>query len=85
MDRDEALKTSDEALKSLSESLKAGKSDQLLNYLDALSRFHQYSFCNCMLIFMQKPDATRIAGFGKWKELERFVKKGEKGNRTIEG
>ena len=79
MDRDEALKKSDEALRSLSESLKAGKSDQLMMYLDALSRFHQYSFGNCMLIYMQKPDATFVAGFNRWTELKRWVKKGEKG------
>jgi N-terminal domain of anti-restriction factor ArdC len=79
MDRDEALKKSDEALRSLSESLKAGKSEQLMIYLDALSRFHQYSFGNCMLIYMQKPEATHVAGFNRWNELHRWVKKGEKG------
>lgn len=79
MDRDEALKKSDEALRSLGESLKAGKSEQLMMYLDALSRFHQYSFGNCMLIYMQKPEATHVAGFNRWNELHRWVKKGEKG------
>ncbi len=79
MDRDEALKKSDEALRSLGDSLKAGKSEQLMMYLDALSRFHQYSFGNCMLIYMQKPEATHVAGFNRWNELHRWVKKGEKG------
>jgi len=79
MDRDEALKTSDEALKELSSALQQGKSEKLLEYLGMMSRFHNYSFGNCILIAMQKPDATLVAGFGKWKEMNRFVKKGEKG------
>ncbi len=79
MDRDEALRKSDEALAELAEALKAGKSEKLLEYLEMLARFHSYSFCNCMLIALQKPDATQVAGFSKWKEFGRFVKKGEKG------
>jgi antirestriction protein ArdC len=79
MNRDEALKKSDEALKELAQSLKEGKSEKLVEYLGMLSRFHQYSFGNCMMIFMQNPDAKFVAGFGRWKELGRFVKKGEKG------
>ncbi len=79
MNRDEALKMSDDALSELAQALKEGKSEKLLEYLGMLSRFHQYSFGNCMLIFMQKPDATHVAGFGRWKDLNRFVKKGEKG------
>ncbi len=79
MNREEALKKSDEALNELTEALKQGKSDKLLEYLGMLSRFHQYSFCNCMLIYMQQPDASLVAGFNKWKDMSRFVKKGEKG------
>ncbi|MCK6457210.1 MAG: ArdC family protein [Phycisphaerae bacterium] len=44
-----------------------------------MARFHQYSFGNCTLLAMQRPDATRVAGFNRWKELGRFVKAGEKG------
>ena len=77
MNREEALKKSDEALNELTEALKQGKSDKLLEYLGMLSRFHQYSFCNCMLIYMQQPDASLVAGFNKWKDINRFVKKGE--------
>ena len=79
MNRDEALKQSDDALKELAQSLSQGMSDKLMNYLAAMARFHQYSFGNCMLIYMQKPDASHIAGFGKWREFNRFVRKGEKG------
>ena len=60
MNRDEALKQSDDALKELAQSLSQGMSDKLMNYLVAMARFHQYSFGNCMLIYMQKPDATNI-------------------------
>lgn len=49
-----------------------------------MSRFHNYSFNNTMLIFMQKPNATAVAGFKAWQEqFERQVKKGEKGIRII--
>ncbi len=79
MNRDEALKKSDDALKELAQTLQQGKSEKLLEYLGMMSRFHQYSFGNCILIAMQRPDATLVAGFGRWKEMNRFVKKGEKG------
>ena len=79
MDREEALNKSDEALKELSSALEQGKSEKLIEYLEMMSRFHNYSFGNCILIAMQKPEATLVAGFGKWKEMNRFVKKGEKG------
>lgn len=79
MDREEALKRSDDALAELAEALKSGKSEKLLEYLGMLAKFHNYSFCNCILIALQKPDATHVAGFNKWKDLNRFVKKGEKG------
>ena len=49
-------------------------------YLSVMSRFHRYSVNNTMLIYMQKPDATLVAGFNKWKnQFERHVKKGEHG------
>jgi len=47
-------------------------------FLDHRSKFHQYSLNNQMLIMMQKPEATQVAGFNKWKELGRSVNKGEK-------
>ncbi len=79
MNRDEALKQSDAALKDLAVALKQGKSETLLRYLDTLSKFHRYSFGNCMLIAIQKPSATLVAGFHRWKELHRWVRKGETG------
>ena len=49
-----------------------------------MSRFHRYSVNNTMLIYMQKPDATLVAGYNKWKDqFERHVKKGEHGLSLI--
>ena len=48
------------------------------NYLKTQSRFHNYSFNNTVLILMQSPLATRVAGFNTWKQLRRNVNKGEK-------
>jgi hypothetical protein len=70
-------------VKSLIEQLEAGHSDALTAYLNAMSRFHSYSFGNILEIARQKSDATRVAGFWKWKELGRSVKKGEKGIRIL--
>ncbi|MGO2422250.1 MAG: ArdC-like ssDNA-binding domain-containing protein [Brevibacterium aurantiacum] len=53
--------------------------DQWQNYLDTMSKFHRYSLNNQILTWLQRPDATRVAGFRKWKEMGRSVKKGEKG------
>lgn len=79
MHRDEAIDKSNHALTELAEALKQGQSETLVKYLDAMSQFHQYSFGNCMLIALQRPDATLVAGFRRWKELHRWVKKGEAG------
>ena len=54
-------------------------SDEFRNYLVAMSRFHDYSWNNQLLIMLQKPDATHVAGFNAWKDLGRWVKKGETG------
>lgn len=67
------------AITSLAESLEAGQSDELKQYLQTMSIFHQYSFRNVMLIAVQKPNATHVAGFHTWKKLGRYVKKGENG------
>lgn len=55
-------------------------SEKYKNYLTVMSKFYSYSYNNAMLIMMQKPDATRIAGFNAWKNnFKRYVNKGEKG------
>jgi antirestriction protein ArdC len=79
MKAEQVKKMADEALANLATALERGQSDAMKTYLAALSRFHHYSFGNVMLIAMQKPDATRVAGFQTWKSFGRYVKKGEKG------
>lgn len=79
MKEDRAKKLAEQALADLQAELDAGVSDTLLKFIDCLSRFHQYSWLNCMLIATQRPEATRVAGFRKWLELRRHVRKGEKG------
>ena len=55
-----------------------------MRYLSVMSKFHRYSVNNTMLIYMQRPDATLVAGFNKWKnQFERHVKKGEHGITII--
>jgi hypothetical protein len=70
-------------VQSLIEQLEAGHSDALTAYLNAMSRFHNYSLGNILEIARQRPDAMKVAGFWKWKELGRSVKKGEKGIRIL--
>ena len=54
-------------------------SDKWKDYLQVQARFHKYSAGNVMLIMAQRPDASRVAGYNRWKELGRYVKKGERG------
>jgi hypothetical protein len=70
-------------VKALIEQLEAGHSEALTAYLNAMSRFHNYSFGNILEIARQKPDATRVAGLYAWNQLGRKVKKGEKGIRIL--
>ncbi len=60
------------------------QSERYADYLRTMSRFHSYSYNNTILIHMQMPNATRVAGFNKWKnQFGRHVKKGEKGLTII--
>jgi hypothetical protein len=79
MDSNKAKSLVEGAVAELEAQLRAGKSDALKRHLEVAARFHKYSFRNQLLIAMQRPDATRVAGFHAWKSLGRFVKKGEKG------
>lgn len=78
-----------ERLKEITDSIEVGikemfESEKYRNYLQTMSRFHNYSLNNTILIAMQKPDATLVAGFNKWKDtFERNVKKGERGIKII--
>ena len=82
-------KSKDEYMKEITDRLEAGvrgimSSDNYKSYLASMSKFHSYSFRNTMLIFMQKPDASLVAGLGKWKsEFERTRKQGEIGLKIL--
>jgi hypothetical protein len=57
--------------------------DEYRKYLNIVSRFHRYSTSNTMLIWLQSPDATHVAGFRTWLSLGRYVRKGERGIRIF--
>ena len=81
--RNETIAMIDSSLAVLDEQLKAGKSKVLVEFLSAMAKFHRYSFSNQLLIQLQRPAATRVAGFNDWKKFGRYVKKGEKGIRIL--
>ena len=72
-----------QAVDYLIEQVQAGKSETLTAYLATMARFHNYSFGNILAIARQKPTATRVAGYGTWRELGRFVKRGERGIQIL--
>ena len=53
------------------------------DYLATMARFHTYSFGNVLLIKLQRPDSTRVAGYQRWKQLGRQVKRGEQGIKIL--
>lgn len=84
-----AEKTRYDRVKEITDQLEAGienlfNSDQYKQWLTTMSRFHDYSLNNTLLIAMQKPDATLVAGYTTWKnQFGRQVNKGEKGIRIL--
>lgn len=78
-----------ERMKEITDRLEKGiselfDSDRYKEYLSVMSKFHNYSINNSLLIAFQKPDASLVAGFTAWqKQFERNVKKGEKGIKII--
>lgn len=75
----------DTIMKSLEEGVeKVFTSEQYQMYLQTMATFHNYSFNNTLLIAMQRPDATLLAGYQTWKKkFHRHVKRGEKGIKII--
>jgi len=86
---EQAKQTTKERLKDITDSIEKGiqelfQSDKYKQYLTTMSRFHKYSVNNQMLIYLQKPNATHVAGFNKWHDqFGRNVMKGEKGIKII--
>ncbi|WP_317854855.1 YodL domain-containing protein [Chakrabartyella piscis] len=89
MAENEVKQSPKERLKEITDSIETGikdmfESEKYQSYLRTMSRFHKYSFNNKMLISMQNPNATLVAGYNKWKDqFSRNVKKGEKGIKII--
>ena len=79
----------DEELRQTMERLEEGvrgvfESARYRRYLAVMSRFHSYSANNCLLIAMQRPDATLVAGYRAWQDkFGRQVRKGERGMRIL--
>lgn len=78
----QTMAETDKKLKEITERLEQGvkeifTSERYTEYLDTMSKFHNYSFNNTLLITMQKPDATLVAGYQAWqKKFNRHVKRG---------
>lgn len=61
------------------EAAQFSNSEEMARYMEAMARFHNYSFDNSMLIATQRADASRVAGYRRWQEHGRHVRKGAKG------
>lgn len=76
---EEARQMIDRQLEELGQALADGRSERLTTFLATMARFHRYSLGNTLLIMVQRPEATHVAGFQTWLKLGRAVRKGEKG------
>ena len=83
MREDQIRKMASQAMDELVAAVEAGHSEKLKTYLATMGRFHNYSFGNQLLIGLQRPSATRVAGYATWRKLGRQVKRGEKGIRIM--
>ncbi len=79
METSEVLKKIDNYVEELYEDLSKGKTERFEKYLEFVKNFRQYSFNNMLLIWWQKPEAMRCAGYAKWRQVGYQVRKGEKG------
>lgn len=74
-DRKERLERIENLIHQVAEQTDEARREVISRYLDFLAAFHQYSFVNCMMIAVQRPDATRVASLRTWNKLGRKVKK----------
>ncbi|MBQ6407141.1 MAG: hypothetical protein IJJ64_03795 [Butyrivibrio sp.] len=86
--QDMNFKSREDRLKELTDQLEVGvksvrNSAEFKTLLATMAKFPHYSLNNCILISMQKPDATLCQSYGAWKKMGRYVKKGEKGIKVI--
>ncbi len=88
-DKNTVYMSEKQKVKEITDKLEAGlkelfESEKYKSYLSTMSKFHNYSFNNTLLIAMQKPEATLVAGYQEWqKNFERHVNKGEKAIRIL--
>lgn len=88
-DKNTVYMSEKQKVKEITDKLEAGlkelfESEKYKSYLSTMSKFHNYSFNNTLLIAMQKPEATLVAGYQAWqKNFERYVNKGEKAIRIL--
>ena len=88
-DKNTVYMSEKQKVKEITDKLEAGlkelfESEKYKSYLSTMSIFHNYSFNNTLLIAMQKPEATLVAGYQAWqKNFERHVNKGEKAIRIL--
>ena len=88
-DSNRKIESRADRVKAITDKLETGiaalfQSETYKAYLSTMSKFHNYSLNNTLLIAMQKPDATLVAGYQAWqKQHQRHVKKGEKGIQII--
>lgn len=73
----------DDGIRDLLGEMQQGKSDRLQRYFEFSARFHRYSVHNQLLIYLQCPQATFVAGYRKWQEMGYQVAKGERGIRIL--
>ena len=66
------------SLDDLANQLEEGKSDELVRFMEIMSRFHHYSYFNQLMILIQRPDAAKVSGLRNWNKLGRKVKKGSR-------
>ena len=89
MKKKRAEKSIEEKVKEITEKIDSGiqemfESEKFKSYLNTISKFYRYSFNNTVLIAIQKPTATAVAGFKAWEQkFDRHVKKGEKGIQIL--
>ena len=81
--------TPGDRLKEITDQLEKGlqdlfSSEKYAAYLKVMSKFYGYSASNTLLIYMQRPDASRVAGYNDWKDnFHRHVKRGEHGIKIL--
>lgn len=81
--RNETAKFVRRAVEELTTQIESGSTHTFQAFLKAMARFHRYSATNILLIHAQMPEATQVAGYGSWRRMGRYVRRGEKSIRIV--